>query len=136
MIDKSDEVFDRVMTYVISQNPELTEENFGSDEVDAPPVFPFISIVQAEVKTYADGQDDRLRENMAELMFRVQIYSNSTTGKREQCRMLSHDVDDYMMRMNFSRETLGFVTNMSNNSIARLVGTYSVLADDNNFYRR
>lgn len=136
MIDKADEVFDRVMTYVISNHPELTELNFSSDDAEAPSTFPFISIVQADTRTYTDGQDDRLQENMAIVMFRIEIYSNKAIGKREECRTLSHDIDDYMHRMNFSRESLGFVQNMSNNSIARMVGTYSVLADENNFYRR
>lgn len=136
MIDKSNEVFDRVMTYVMSQHSGLTEENFGSDDVDAPSVFPFVSIVQSESRTSRDHQDDRLRENKAVLLFQIEVYSNKRGGKRSECRKIHAEIDDCMMRMNFIRESAGFRTNLTNNSIARHVSTYSVLADNEHFYRR
>lgn len=136
MIDKSDEVFDRVMTYVMSQFPGLTEENFASDYVNAPPVFPFITIVQTGTMTNTDTQDDLLVEHMARLTYDVEVYSNRTDGKKAECRAITGEIDKYMHRMNFARESSGFVPNLANNSIARLVSKYSVLASDTHFYRR
>lgn len=136
MIDKSNEVFDRTMTYVINSIPGLTEENFGSDETSAPPTFPFIQIVQTRDITYKDGQDDRPQENFAILLFQVEVFSNKAEGKRSECRKIISVVDGFMHRMNFSRESGAFVENQSNNSIARYVATYSVLANENYFYRR
>lgn len=137
MIDKSNEVFDRVMTYIMSEIPDLTEDNFGSDDSDGPSdYFPFISIVQNGSLTSNDNQDDRLQENKAILMFTVEVYSNKMEGKRSECRKISSLAGDCMMQMNFRRESSGFRTNLTNNSIARHVSTYSVLADNEHFYRR
>lgn len=136
MIDKSDEVFDRVMTYVMSQVSGLTEDNFDSDYVNEPSTFPHIYIVQAGSRTDIDGQDDRFQENRAFLDYEVTVYSNKAGEKRSECRVITGHIDDYMQRMNFSRESSAFVPNMANNSIARLVSRYTVLADNNNFYRR
>ena len=136
MIDKSDEVFDRVMSHVMSQFPSLTEENFSSDYVNAPPEFPFITIVQTNTITYANTQDDLLEEHTAQLTYDVEVYSNRTDGKKAECRAITNEIDKYMHRMNFTRESSGFVPNLANNSIARLVSIYSVLASNTHFYRR
>lgn len=136
MIDKADEVFDRVMTYVLTQFPNLTEENFSSDYVNAPPVFPFVTIVQTGSETYTSTQDDLLEEHVAQLVYDIEVYSNSTDGKKAECRAITSEIDKYMHRMNFTRETSAFVPNLANNSIARLVSKYSGLASETHFYRR
>lgn len=135
MIDKSDEVFNRVMDYVMDIMPTLTMENFTSEVVDAPSVFPHIEIVQSESMTDTSGQTDELKENRANLTFDITVYSNLKAGKRSQCREIMEHIDSYMHRMNFSRQTITFLPNMMNHSYARLFAKYTVLADENNFYR-
>lgn len=136
MIDKHDEVFDRVSSYVISKHPSLTSENFADDYVNAPSKFPHIEIVQTDSYTRLDSQDNTFVEKAVTLLFEVTVYSNKQAGKRAECRDLMKDVDDYMHRLNMTRESMSFVDNMANNSIARLVARYRVIADENNFYRR
>jgi hypothetical protein len=135
MIDKSDEVFNRVMDYVMDKIPTLTYENFTSEEIDAPSVFPHIAIIQSESATDSSGQTDELVENRAMLTFDITVYSNLQNGKRSQCRVIMGHIDDYMHRMNFSRQTMAFLPNMMNNSFARMFSKYTVLADEDNFYR-
>lgn len=135
MIDKSDEVFNRVMDYVMDNMPTLTMENFTSEVVDAPSVFPHIEIVQSESITDTSGQTNEFAENRANLTFDITVYSNLKEGKRSQCREIMNHIDNYVQRMNFSRQTMTFLPNMMNHSYARLFAKYTVKADENNFYR-
>ena len=135
MIDKQSEVFTRVMNGVIAERADLTESNFSSDLSDAPPTFPHISIVQSDSVTAVRYEDNDFVENKATLTFDINVYSNLTAGKRDQCRQILNDIDKYMLRMNFTRMGYGFAPNLNNNAIARLVAKYQVIADENIFYR-
>ena len=86
--------------------------------------------------TYTATQDDLLQEHLGQLTYDVEVYSNRTDGKKAECRAITGEIDKYMHRMNFARESAGFVPNLANNSIARLVSKYSVLASETHFYRR
>lgn len=136
MIDKEYEVFDRCVEAVLKVRTDLTENNFSSDYVDAPSDFPHVSIIQTESTTATAYQDYRFIENKVMLTYEVSVYSNLESGKREECKNILKIIDDTLFRMNMTRQTMAFVPNLMNNSIARLVARYQVIADEERFYRR
>lgn len=135
MIDKSNEVFTRVMNYIKVNEPSLTDDNFSSEYTDSPAVFPFICIEQTESTPLSEYQTDELKEQVARLEFTITIFSNREAGKNTECRKLATYADAMMLMMNFMKITSAPIPNLNNQSIARFVSRYSVNATDTHFFR-
>ena len=135
MIDKSDEVFNRVMNFVKANEESLTDDNFSSEYNYAPSVFPFITIEQSGMSELSQYQTDELSEYAAQVEFTITVYSNREAGKQAECRKLAMYVDTMMNIMNFNRNTSAFVPNLNDQSIARYVSRYTAIATDTHFYR-
>ena len=135
MIDKSDEVFTRVMNYIEQNEPSLTDDNFSSEYTDSPAVFPFVCIEQTDSTPLSEYQTDELKEQVARVEFTITIFSNREAGKNTECRKLATYADAMMNMMNFMKNTSAPVPNLNNQSIARYVSRYSVNATDSYFFR-
>lgn len=135
MIDKSDEVFNRVMDYIKANEESLTDDNFSSEYTYAPSVFPFICIEQTDNVPLAEYQTDELTEQVARVEFTITVFSNREAGKKAECRKLAAYADCMMNIMNFMRNSSTFAPNLNDQSIARHISRYSVNATDTHFYR-
>ena len=134
MIDVEIEVFDEVARAVLAEFPEAY---VSGEHVEVPASFPAVSIIEAVNQVDESRQDSCDDENAAVLSYSVNVYSNSKSGAKRECRAIMGIIDDKMRSMNMRRTFSRPVNNAADPSIYRLVARFTGLVDKNNvFYRR
>ena len=105
----------------------------GDDRVVKPASFPAVSIVEsgnAEVDSMRDSSGE---ENGVSLAYTVNVYSNSETEGRAQCKAISRAVDAVFRKWNFRRTMSRPLDNAADPSIYRMVSRYSGIADKHGY---
>lgn len=134
MIDIENEVLDRVSTSVHEQFPDVY---FSGEYVKAPASFPAVSLVEMNNLVYRRTQSSSSIENHVEVMYEANVYSNRTTGKKDECKRIASIIDATMGELGFTRMMLNPVPNMNDATIYRIVGRYkAVVSVDKTIYRR
>lgn len=134
MIDIESSVFDRVVTRVREEFPEIY---MVGEYVKSPSSFPAVSLVEMDNGVRTDTIDSGSNENHANVMYEVNVYSNKTTGKKSECKAIIKIIDEEMMAMGFARVTLTPIPNMNDSTIYRMVGRYRAsVSSDHKIYRR
>ena len=93
---------------VFSQVAEAFDEAYpnGSrygEQTTSPPRFPCLTLEQVDNFTYEGSLDDSKSENNAWLVFEVNVYSNLTSGAKQQCKEIMELVDRQLQGLNFVR---------------------------------
>ena len=96
----------------------------SGEYVNAPPKFPYVSIVEQDNYMSTNRMDSGGREKFATVMY------------ESVCREIMGAVDEMLYKQNFTRISLSPVPNMENGTIYRLVARYRAETDGNNIYRR
>lgn len=133
MIDCENEVYTRVATVLRDRFAGI---DIASEYVQSPSSFPHVSITQSDSYTLAGRQNTSLTENLTEVMFEVNVYSNKTEGKKAECKNILKLIDDTLYSMNFRRTAMTPVPNMEDATIYRITARYRVATDGKHFYRR
>lgn len=107
----------------------------SGEYINAPPVFPYVSIVEQDNYTTQAHMDSGSVE-FSTLMYEVNVYSNKSVGKKAACREIITFIDNLMYSKNFRRISLSPVPNMENATIYRIVARYKAETDGTNLYRR
>lgn len=107
----------------------------SGEYINAPPDFPYVSIVEQDNYTTQAHMDSGSVE-FSTLMYEVNVYSNKSVGKKAACREIITFIDNLMYSKNFRRISLSPVPNMKNATIYRLVARYKAETDGTNLYRR
>lgn len=107
----------------------------SGEYINAPPDFPYVSIVEQDNYTTQAHMDSGSAE-FSTLMYEVNVYSNKSVGKKVACREIITFIDNLMYSKNFRRISLSPVPNMENATIYRLVARYKAETDGTNLYRR
>lgn len=107
----------------------------SGEYINAPPDFPYVSIVEQDNYTTQAHMDSGSAE-LSTLMYEVNVYSNKSVGKKVACREIITFIDNLMYSKNFRRISLSPVPNMENATIYRLVARYKAETDGTNLYRR
>lgn len=107
----------------------------SGEYINAPPDFPYVSIVEQDNYTTQAHMDSSSVE-FSTLMYEVNVYSNKSVGKKAACREIITFIDNLMYSKNFRRISLSPVPNMENATIYRLVARYKAETDGTNLYRR
>lgn len=107
----------------------------SGEYINAPPDFPYVSIVEQDNYTTQAHMDNGSVE-FSTLMYEVNVYSNKSVGKKAACREIITFIDNLMYSKNFRRISLSPVPNMENATIYRLVARYKAETDGTNLYRR
>lgn len=133
MIDIENVLYTEVRNAAMTAFPKLTmsgiEERFPSS-------FPFASVVQADSTTRTDTIDSGNYENHVNVMYEVNVYSNSTKDRKGEAKAILAVIDKYMITHGFSRTSQSPAT-MDNATIYRLIARYTGCADKNyTIYRR
>ena len=129
MIDHDSEFFTRIADVVHFQYPDA----YVSDVyVSQPSRFPAISIVEMDNSVYLPGRDSGAIENYADVMYQVDVYSDSNIGRKSECRAIMALVDDEFTRIGFARTFMNPVQNMNNPSIYRITARYRAVVSKNN----
>lgn len=133
MIDCENEVYTRLAKVLREKFPKI---DIASEYVKSPSSFPHVSITQSDSYVPTELQDSGMRENMAVVVFEINVYSNKTEGKKTECKKIVRTIDDELYSMNFRRTAMTPVPNLEDATIYRITARYRVATDGKYFYRR
>lgn len=133
MIDVESKVYTPIATALRSAFQGI---DVSGEYVNAPSVFPHVSIVEADNYTTLAHLDNSDSEKYATLMYEVNVYSNKGARKKSECKQIMATIDDLMYSMNFTRIAMTPIPNMGNASIYRVTARYRAETDGTNIYRR
>ncbi len=132
MIDIENQIYTPIAKALRSKFPGII---VSGEYINAPPDFPYVSIVEQDNYTTQAHMDSGSVE-FSTLMYEVNVYSNKSVGKKAACREIITFIDNLMYSKNFRRISLSPVPNMENATIYRLVARYKAETDGTNLYRR
>lgn len=107
----------------------------SGEYVNAPPKFPYVSIVEQDNYMTVSQMDSSPSERLATVMYEVNVYSDKTGSKKAVCREIMGVIDEMLYRKNFTRISLSPVPNMENGTIYRLTARYRAETDGKIMYR-
>ena len=100
MIDIENIVTDTLIDFMSVAYPSADVTN---EYTEAPASFPHICVEQEVNAVYQKTLDNVLHEHHAELVFIINVYSASLTGKKAECKKIASLVDDCMSGMKLTR---------------------------------
>lgn len=133
MIDMESALFTELASALRAAYPGVT---VTGEYINAPPKFPYVSIVEADNYTDSRYADSGGTECCARLMYDVNIYSNKAGAKKAECRKLLNYIDAMLYEMNFVRISMNPVPNLEDATIYRLNARYEGVTDGERVYRR
>jgi hypothetical protein len=129
-----EEIFGEIADQFYAQYPD---GYITGEFVPTPPQFPAVSLIEVDNATFRKSMTSSPDENHAAVMYELNVYSNSKTGKKTECKQIAAFIDTLLLRMNFSRMMLEPVPNADDATIYRMLGRYrAVVGKDNTIYRR
>lgn len=132
MIDIENEIFDELSNLL---EVKFNGINIVGEEQNAPAIFPTVSIVETDNFTSQSYADSSI-EPFAEVTYMINIYVNSTQGKKTEAKKILTEIDKYMLNKGFFRNSKQPVS-MNNTTLYRLVIRYNgVVSNDKDIYRR
>lgn len=133
MIDIENEIFTEITTPLKSK---FTNLYCTSVFELIPAKFPCVSIVEANNYTDIDTIDSSSKENYAIVMYEVNVYTNDTSGKKQQCKKIFAELDKLFIQKGFVRNMTNPI-NLDDATKYRIVARYSAtVGRDNLIYRR
>lgn len=132
MIDIEDEVFRAVKAAVESEYPNA---HVVGDEINAPSVFPVVSIVEYNNATTGRTLDTSGQEKHVDLMYQVSVYSNKMSGKKAEAKALFAIVNDTLVSLGFLR-TVQTAVPTDDATKFRIVGRFEARTDGTLIYQR
>ena len=134
MINIESEVFDSIAMVVRSEYPGAY---VVGEYVKSPSQFPCVSIVEMDNVAYDKTQSSGGLENHADVTYEVNIYSNKTSGKKSECKVIASLIDTEFETLGFSRTMLQPIPNVDDATIYRMTGRYrGVVSKDLKIFRR
>ena len=134
MIDLESPLFTEIAGILRSTYSGITV--YG-EYVPAPAGFPSVAIVEMDNATYLPSWANRQKEQYAEVMYEINVYSNRTQGKKDEAKAIMDTIDTYFQAHGFERITCQPIQNMNDATIYRVVARYrAVVSDDLTIYRR
>ncbi len=119
MIDKSFEIFNIVATDLRSTYKGV---KVVGEYVATPTVFPTVTL--DEIQNIPTHLDSAVENKYAEVLYRVQIFSNSKSGKRAQAREIYGTVDAKLQSLGLYAVTFSTTPAIYNSEIYSITATY------------
>lgn len=134
MIDFENEIFTDVAT-------DLREKHEGvvvkGEYVRTPADFPTVALSEIENVTVDELMDSTGEENYSGLGYRLQVFSNKTSGKKAEAKAIFATADKKIRGMGFRRKTYTTTPEIYNSTIFSITATYEAIVDVNGFvYKR
>ena len=134
MIDVEEDIFDELARLVLAAYPGAY---VSGEHVEVPASFPAVSIIETSNKVEESCEDTSGSEVAAELAYTVNVYSNSASGAKRECKAIMNLIDERMRLRNMRRSFSGPVGNEADPSIYRLTASYVGSVDRDGYcYRR
>lgn len=126
MIDKSNEIFNAVATDLRSTYSGI---KVVGEYVATPTVFPTVTLDEIQnIPTHLDSSSEN---KFAEVLYRVQVFSNSPEGKRAQARSIYGAVDAKMQSLGLLAVSFTTTPAIYNSEIYSITATYRGVIDRN-----
>lgn len=126
MIDAENIIFSRIANTLRTAYPGIFVR---SEFTDIPARFPAVTIIESD-NSVLSKQSTLNIENAASLMYEVNVYSNLSTGKKQQAKAIMAAIDDEFAKMNFVRTMCNPVSNLQDATIYRMVARYNAVIDN------
>ena len=126
MIDHSNEIFNAVAADLRSLYPGI---KVVGEYVSTPTVFPTVTL--DEIQNIPVHLDSALENKFAEVLYRVQIFSNSQNGKRAQARSIYGALDGKMQALGLLAVSYSTTPAIYNSEIYSITATYRGVIDRN-----
>ena len=126
MIDKSNEIFNAVATDLRSLYSGI---KVVGEYVATPTVFPTVTL--DEIQNIPTHLDSGSENKYAEVLYRVQVFSNSPDGKRAQARSIYGTVDAKMQALGLLAVSYSTTPAIYNSEIYSITATYRGVIDRN-----
>ena len=99
--------------------------------------FPYVTLAVMDNSIYDKFIDSGRIENAVEIMVEVNVYSNKTSGKKEECKALIQNIDDTLSGLGLVRSFCQPTPNLEDATVYRITARYRAVVDKNlNIYRR
>lgn len=137
MINAETAIYNAVMEKLMAREG-LPKFHHVGEKVRMPEKLPMVSLREVDNSTDRATRSTGGSENFAVLTYEAEVFSNKSTGKKQECRAIMDALDEILLGMNFRRMSLKPSDNMSAGSIYRMTGRYEVLIDIEGrlYYRR
>ena len=131
MLDFSNEIFSAVAENLRSAYKGITVKG----EYDPNPAkFPCVTI--DEISNVPAHMDSALKNKYANVVYRVQIFSNKSAGKRAEARAIYSTVDDTLMELGLYANTYTSTPTIYNAEIYSITATFEgIIGADGTVYR-
>ena len=131
MIEVSNEIFNAVATDLRSTYEGI---KVVGEYVATPTVFPTVTI--DEIQNIPAHLDSAVQNKYAEVVYRIQVFSNSKTGKRAEARRIFYTVDAKLQELGLYAVTYTTTPAIYNSEIYCITATYRAVVDrDGRVYR-
>ena len=132
MIDIESTVFDYVATAIRDAFDNVFVMSVPSD---TPTRFPAVCLWEQSNTIYTKSQTAESRENHAKLLYQCEVYSNLTSGKKQQAKAIAALVDEKMQELGFTRTFGQPVPNIADMTIFRYTMRFEgIIGKDNIVY--
>ena len=126
MIEKSNEIFNAVATDLRSLYEGI---KVVGEYVASPTVFPTVTL--DEIQNIPTHLDSSAENKYAEVLYRVQVFSNSPNGKRTQARGIYGVVDAKLQALGLLAVSYSTTPAIYNSEIYSITATYRGVMDRN-----
>ena len=134
MIDFMNKIFTHVATGVRADHPGTT---VTGEHTRKPSKFPTVTLDEIENVTVANLVDSSDEEKYVGLGYRLQVFSNKTSGKKAEARAIFATADKLMLGMGFRRVSYSTTPEIYDSTIYSIVATYEAIVDVNGvIYKR
>lgn len=134
MLDFLNEIFTAVATAVRAAHSGVT---VTGEYTRKPSKLPAVTLDETENVAVAELEDSSQEENFSALTYRMQVFSNKTSGKKAEARAIFATVDQVMRNLGFRRVTYTTTPEIYESTIYSITATYeAVISADGVTYKR
>lgn len=131
MIDFSNEIFNAVAKHLRSLYKGIQVKG---EYVATPAKFPTVTI--DEIGNIPTALDSASVSKYADVVYRVQVFSNKENGKRAEAREIYKSVDEKLMELGLFAKTFTTTPAIYNSEIYSITATYGgIISRDGVIYR-
>ena len=124
MIDVNNEIFTNVATSVRDKHTGCT---VTGEYTRKPSKFPAVTLDEIQNVVVERLEDSSNAENYAGVTYRLQVFSNKRTGKKNEAREIFATADAEMRRMGFRRVTYTVTPEIYDSTIYNITATYEAV---------
>ena len=126
MIDYMNEIFTAVAVAAREAHPGIT---VTGEYTRQPSKFPTLTLDETQNVIVDSLEDSSKEERFSGLTYRLQVFSNKTSGKKAEARDIFATADSVMRRLGFRRVTYTTLPEIYDSTVYSISATYEAVAD-------